>query len=96
MEEKFKLHIDTIGYKEKEHATKEFDKIKVRVQRRSSPVKVTLLELIEKIQEGKAVSPTVMKGTKAEDFIEQQVFMVDIDNKRKDIPIFNGCVNRTV
>lgn len=87
MKEKFKLHIDTIGYKDKELATKEFDRIKPRLQRYSPPVEVTLLELIGKIQEGKAVSPTVMKGTKAKDFVEQQLFMVDIDNKKTDIPI---------
>lgn len=86
-DEKIKVHIDTIGYKDKEIAKKEFDKIKVRVQRRSPPVEVTLQELMEAIQEGKAVSPTVMKGTKAKDFESQQVFMVDIDNKRTDIPI---------
>ena len=85
MEEKFKLHIDTVGYKEKEFAQKDFDKIKSRIQRRSYPAKVTLLEIIEKIQEGKAVSPAVMKGTRATDFLEQQIFMVDIDNKKTDI-----------
>lgn len=87
MDEKFKLHIDKIGYKDKELAKKEFSIIKNRVQRDSPPIEVTLQELIEAIQQGKAVSPAVMKGTKEKDFIEQQVFMVDIDNKRTDIPI---------
>lgn len=86
MEEKFKLHIDSISYKNKELAKKEFGKIKNRVQRDSPPVKQSLKELMEAIQEGKAVSPAVMKGTKAKDFVEQQVFMVDIDNKNTDIP----------
>lgn len=86
-EEKVKLHIDKVGYKDKALAKKEFDKIKVRVQRRSSPVEITLKELIEELKKGKAVSPAVMSGTREKDFIEQQVFMVDIDNKKTDIPI---------
>lgn len=89
MEEKLKLHIDKIGYKDKKFSKNEEEmrKLKYRLQGSSPPVKVTLQELIEAIQQGKAVSPAVMKGTKADDFIEQQVFMVDIDNKRTDIPI---------
>lgn len=86
MEEKFKLHIDKIGYKEKESAKKEFDRIKNRVQRDSFPVEITLQELKKAIEEGKSISTTVMKGTKVEDFVEQQIFMVDIDNKKTDIP----------
>lgn len=87
MEKKFKLHIDSISYKYKELAKKDFGKIKNRVQRDSPPVEVTLKELIEAIQEGKAVSPAVMKGTKADDFLEQQVFMLDIDNANTKEPI---------
>lgn len=86
-EEKFKLHIDKIGYNDKGLAKKEFAIIKNRVQQDSPPVEVTLKEIIEKIQEGKSISPAVMKGTKEKDFIEQQVFMVDIDNKKEGIPI---------
>lgn len=84
-EEKFKIHIDKIGYNEK--PKKKAREIKPRLQKPSTVVEVSLKELIEKLQEGKTVSPAVMKGTKAEDFIEQQVFMVDIDNKKTDIPI---------
>ncbi len=87
MEEKFKLHIDKIGYKDKKLAQKEVGIIKVRLQGKSPPVEVPLEVLVEELQKGKSVSPSVMKGTKEKDFIEQQVFMVDIDNKRTDIPI---------
>ena len=86
MEEKVKLHLDTIGYKEKP-TNDDMAIIKNRVQRDSPPVEVTLHELIDAVEKGKAVSPTVMKGTKAKDFVEQQVFMVDIDNKNTDISI---------
>lgn len=86
MEEKFKLHIDTKGYKEKP-TKKEFRNIKPRLQRRSPAVEVTLQELMEALQQGKTVSPAVMNGTEEKDFEEQQVLMLDIDNKRVDIPI---------
>lgn len=87
--EKFKLHIDTVKYKNKKFSKneEEMKKLKYRLQGASPPVEVSLQELIEAVQEGKTVSPTVMKGTKAEDFVEQQIFMVDIDNKKTDIPI---------
>ena len=77
MEEKVKLHLDTIGYKEKP-TNDDMAIIKNRVQRDSPPVEVTLHELIDAVEKGKAVSPTVMKGTKAKDFVEQQVFMVEV------------------
>lgn len=82
MEEKFKLHIDSISYKDKGFSKnqEEMKKLKYRLQGTSPPVEVTLKELMEAVQEGKAVSPAVMKGTKADDFLEQQVFMLDIDN----------------
>ena len=85
--EKFKLHIDSVEYKDKEIANKDANIIKYRLQRDSPPIEVTITELAEAIQSGKTVSPAVMKGTKADDFVEQQVFMVDIDNKKTDIPI---------
>lgn len=89
MEEKFKLHIDKIGYKDKKFSknNEEMKKVKYRLQGTSPPVEVTLKELMEAVQEGKAVSPAVMKGTKADDFLEQQVFMVDIDNTNTKKPI---------
>lgn len=87
-EEKIKVHIDKIGYKNKEFSKdkEEMRKLKYRLQGSSPPVEVTLQELAEAIQQGKTISPSIMKGTKANDFLEQQVFMVDIDNKRTDIP----------
>ena len=85
--EKFKLHIDSVEYKDKEIVKKDVGIIKYRLQGKSSPVEVPLEIVIEELQKGKTISPAVMKGTKAEDFVEQQIFMVDIDNKRKDIPI---------
>lgn len=84
---KINLQIDNISYDNKENAKKDFAKIKIRLQKDSLPTKVTLKEIADVLQEGRTISPAVMSGTKAEDFIEQQVFMVDIDNKREDIPL---------
>lgn len=87
--EKFKLHIDKVCYKDKETIKnkEEIKKLKYRLQFTSPPVEVSLEEVIEELQKGKTISPAVMKGTKADDFVEQQIFMVDIDNKKKIIPI---------
>ena len=88
MEEKFKLHIDKIGYRNKEFSknAEEMKKLKYRLQGASPPIEVTIPKLVEAIQQGKTISPAIMKGTKEKDFEEQQVFMVDIDNKKEDIP----------
>lgn len=84
---KINLHIDTVSYKNKETAKKNYGKIKTRLQQDSLPTKVAVKEIAEVLQKGRTISPAVMSGTKAEDFIEQQLFMVDIDNKNTDIPL---------
>jgi hypothetical protein len=86
-DEKIRLHIDIKGYKDKKAVKKDFGTIKVRLQGKSPPVEAKIEEIAEKIQEGKTISPAVMKGTEAKDFEEQQLFMVDIDNKNTYIPI---------
>lgn len=82
-----RVHIDDTNYKTKKDAEKEYGVIKKRLQQRASPICITLKQLTEAIQNGKTISPSVMNGTTADDFLEQQVFMVDIDNKRNDVPI---------
>lgn len=81
-----KIHIDTKGYtaKPKEHISI----IKPRLQSSSTIKDVSPKELISYIEQGYSVSPAVMdgKGCKAENWISQQLFMVDIDND-KDKPI---------
>lgn len=84
-----KLHIDKIPYKTKELAKKDYGAIKVRLQQDSLPISVTVNELAKALQEGKSVSPAVMSGTKAENFIEQQVICVDIDNTIEGIPLLH-------
>ncbi len=86
MNEKIKVHIDTVGYQDKQSVKNNAGAIKNRVQC-SSPVEISIEDLTQAISNGKSFSPAVMKGTKASDFIEQQLFAVDIDNDKKDIPI---------
>lgn len=86
MIEKIELHIDTIGYTDKLSAKENMDNIKYRVQKSNSVV-ITIDQLIQDIQIGKSFSPAVMKGMKANDFIKQQLFAVDIDNKNEKAPI---------
>lgn len=82
-----KLHMDNTYYRNKEEAKNNYGKIKKRLQESSLPINITINNLIEEIKKGKTISPAVMSGTTADDFIEQQVFMVDIDNKKEDVPI---------
>ena len=82
---KINLHIDTVSYKNKETAKKNYGKIKTRLQQDSLPTKVAVKEIAEVLQKGRTISPAVMSGTKAEDFIEQQLFRVDIYSKNTKI-----------
>ena len=75
---KIKVHIDPRGYVEKPSG-KEIGGIKARLQKGTSPSLVTLEELVLKIETGHAISPGIMGGMSAKDWIEQQLFLVDID-----------------
>lgn len=86
MIEKVKLHIDKRGYNNKKSVKKDIRAIKNRVQY-SKPIETNIDKLIEAIEAGKTFSPAIMKGTKRTDFIEQQVFPIDIDNSNKNVPI---------
>ena len=77
---KIKVHIDPRGYVEKPSG-KEIGGIKARLQKGTSPSLVTLEELVLKIETGHAISPGIMGGMSAKDWIEQQLFLVDIDNE---------------
>lgn len=80
-----KLHIDKQPYKAKPSGG-ELAGIKVRVQR-APPVDITLESLIKRIEAGCSISPAVMTGMSAADWTEQQLFLVDIDNDKKETPI---------
>lgn len=85
--DKIKMHIDKTCYKDKKSAKKDFDIIKVRLQKHTPAIEVTIKELVNEIQQGKTISPAVMSGTTADDFVEQQMFLVDIDNTKKGISL---------
>ncbi len=76
-----KVHIDSKSYKIK--PKDDVRNIKPRLQN-STPVNLTISELADKLSKGYSVSPAVLKGgCRAENWQEQQVFMVDIDNDKK-------------
>ena len=83
------IHIDTKGYTEKpkEHISI----IKPRLQGANTIKDIDLETLIKYIQRGYSISPAVMdgKGCKAENWKEQRLFMVDIDNDKSDKPVLS-------
>lgn len=81
-----KLHIDSVGFKNKKLVKKNVGIIKKRVQQ-SKPIEINVDQFIEAIECGKTFSPAIMKGTKRNDFIEQQIFPIDIDNNNTNLAI---------
>ena len=82
---KIRLHIDPKGVTEKPTG-KEWGKISQRVLKSTSITEVTVRQLAQKIETGHTICPAVLNGSKAADWREQQVFMVDIDNADKNQP----------
>jgi len=82
---KIRLHIDPKGVAEKPTG-KAWSRISQRVLKSTSIAEVTVRQLAQKIGTGHTVCPAVLNGSKAADWREQQVFMVDIDNADKNQP----------
>lgn len=82
---KIRLHIDPRGVSEKPPAN-EWGGISWRVLRSSSIKEITVQQLAQKIETGHTICPAVLSGSKAADWQEQQIFMVDIDNADKEQP----------
>jgi hypothetical protein len=82
---KVKLHVDTRAYSSKP-SSKEIGGIIKRLQT-SKPVEITLEDLMSQISNGHSISPAVMAGTRAADWQEQQLFLVDIDNEQEGLPV---------
>ena len=74
-----KLMLDEVSYKSKPSGT-ECGRIKFQAKQWTG----TIDELISAIENGQTIIPAVMDGTKAENWLEQQLFMVDIDNAVED------------
>lgn len=84
---KIKLHIDELNYNNKPQGI-EFGIIKNRLQKESNIKEVSIIELIKRLREGYSVSPGVLKGgISSNNWVEQSLFMIDIDNNNEDIPI---------
>ena len=82
---KIRLHIDPIGVAEKPNE-KEWGRVSRRVLNRDSITEVTVQQLAQKLRGGHTICPAVLNGSKAADWQEQQIFMVDIDNADKEQP----------
>lgn len=82
---KIRLHIDPKGVGQKP-TEREWGKISKRVLSHTSIETVTVQQLAQKLKQGHTVCPAVLDGSKATDWQEQQVFMVDIDNADKGKP----------
>ena len=91
------LHIDRVKFKAKPTGA-EIGGIKSRFTKSASIKDVTAKQLADCLTAGQTVQPGITpfseesrakgyKGTKDADFAKQTVFMNDIDNKRKDVPI---------
>ena len=91
------LHVDNTKFKVKPTGT-EIGGIKARFTKSASIKDITVKQLADRLTAGKTVQPGVTpfseesrkkgyKGTNDADFTRQTVFMNDIDNKRKDVPI---------
>lgn len=79
---KIKVHIDIKQYKDK---PKNFSIIKPRLQAENTIREVELSKLMNCIENGVAISPAIMHhGTKASNWSEQSLFLVDIDNHKDD------------
>lgn len=91
------LHIDRVKFKVKPTGA-EIGGIKSRFTKSASIKDMTAKQLADCLTAGQTVQPGVCpfsessrakgyKGTKDADFAKQTVFMNDIDNKRKDVPV---------
>lgn len=82
---KVRLHIDPRGVGKKP-TENEWGRISKRVLESTSIKEVTVQQLAQKLREGHTICPAVLNGSKAADWQEQQVFMVDIDNADTEKP----------
>lgn len=84
---KIKVHIDDINYSNK---PSDFSSIKPRLQNNKTIKEIDLEELIKLIEKGYSISPGIMiDGCKSENWTEQKLFMVDIDNNIDNIPLLH-------
>lgn len=91
------LHIDSTTFRAKPSGP-EVGGIKYRFTKPVSIQNLTVRQIADALASGQTIQPGVTpfseeskaagrKGTVKEDFTEQTLFMVDIDNKRDDAPL---------
>lgn len=80
----FKIQIDNVPYRRKPES-RDVSRMKQQIGL-SAPVSMTPADFKAEILQGKSFSPAVLQGSKAEDWREQQLFCVDIDNEDKTAP----------
>jgi len=84
---KIMVHIDNIKYKNKPIGD-DYRLMKPRLQNENTIKEIDITELMKEIGNGYAVSPAVMKGgCTTNNWYQQSLFMVDIDNNKKELPI---------
>lgn len=80
---KIRYNLDNVQYAEKPDKPT-IAKIVTRLKKESQIVETDPEDLISAIEHGQTFTTGVLKGTKAETWQSQQIFVVDIDNERKD------------
>ncbi len=86
--EKIRIHIDSSGFNNK---PKDYiGLIKPRLQSDKNIHEIEINNLPNPICDGYTISPAIMKdGCKSSNWLEQKLFMVDIDNENIDYPILD-------
>lgn len=79
-----KIMLDDVSFKQKPESD-DVSKIQMRLKNTSSLKEVSFEELLNYISTGHTIIPAVMYGgTKSENWVEQQLFEVDVDNNNQD------------
>ena len=84
---KFSCNVDDKSYKSKATAGKATGGIVNRTKSAERISEVTATSLSELVTAGYSFTTAALNGTKEENFISQQLAVLDIDNKRTDVPI---------
>ena len=86
---KLKVEIDNVGYNSKPQ--NDIGAIKPRTQNQNNIKEINIKELMDLISKGHTISPGILKdGCKSENWKEQQLFMVDIDNNNSNEDIITS------
>lgn len=79
--EKILCFFDEVCYSEKPQSSEDFVGIKNRIVNNEFTIYSNVNEVIEEVLDGKTCIPSGIRGSPETNWTEQQVFMVDFDNK---------------